>query len=54
MPKGKGERGLNYEFETSKCKLLNKKISPYSTQNYTQYLVIKHNGKESENECICT
>ena len=25
----------------------------YSTGNYIQYPVIKHNGKEYEKECVC-
>ena len=40
----------NWEFGISRCKLLytgwiSKKILLYSTENYTQYSVIKHNGK---------
>ena len=51
----KGERdggGMNWEFGISRCKLLyrewinNKAL--YSTGNYIQYPVIKHNRKEKE------
>ena len=56
---GEGEEGMDWEFGISRCKLLhieriNNKILLYSTGNYIQYLVINHNGKESEKECICT
>ena len=47
----------NKEFGVSKYKLLykkqiNNKVLLYSTGNYSQYLVIKYNGKESEKEYI--
>ena len=54
LPKGTGGvGGINQEFGISRCKLLymkqiNNKVLPYSTGNYTQYLVINYNGKEYE------
>ena len=44
-----GREGL--EFEISRCKLsyigwINNQVPLYSTGNYSQYLVINHNGKE--------
>ena len=44
-------------FGTRRCKLvyiewINNKILLYSTENYIQYPVINHNGKEYEKECI--
>ena len=59
VTKGEGSlRGLNWEFEISRCKLIciewiNKKVLLCSTGNYIQYLVIKHSGKEYEKECVC-
>ena len=49
--------GINLEFEINKYTLLyikqiNNKDLLYRTGNYTQYLVITHNGKESEKEQI--
>ena len=46
------------EFGLSRGKLLyiewiNNKILLYSTGNYIQYPVIKHNGKEYKKEYIC-
>ena len=43
--------GVDWEFGISRCKLLyrewiNNKVLLYSTGNYIQYPVIKHNGKE--------
>ena len=47
---GEGEsgEGKDWEFEISRCKLLyigwiNYKVMLYSTENYNQYSVIKHN-----------
>ena len=53
----KGKRGMDWEFETSRCKLLNigwinNKVLLYSTGDYMQYPVINHNGKEYEKEPI--
>ena len=50
-----GGGGKDWEFGTSRCKLLyigwiNNKILLYSTRNYLQYPLIKHNGKEYEKE----
>ena len=52
-----GGRGLDWEFETSRCKLvytesINNKVLLYSIGNYIQYPVINHNGKEYEKEYI--
>ena len=52
----RGGRGLDGELEISRCKLVciertNNKFLLYSTGNYIQYSVIKHNGKY-EKECI--
>ena len=58
VTKGEGSgRGLNWEFEISRCKLIyiewiNNKVLLCSTGNYIQYPVIKHSGKEYEKECI--
>ena len=54
---GAGGRGTDWEFGISRCKLLyigwiNNKVLLYSAGNYIQYLVINHNGKEYEKECI--
>ena len=52
LPKDTGSVGeKEWEFRGSRCKLLhtdwiNNKVLLYSTENYTQYLVINHNGKE--------
>ena len=49
---GGGERdGMGWEAGVSRCKLLytewvNNRVIPYSTENYIQYLMITHNGKE--------
>ena len=47
---GAGE-GMDWEFGISRCKLLyiewiNNKVLLYSRENYIQYPVINHNGKE--------
>ena len=44
------EAGIDWEFEISRCKVLqvgciNNKVLLYSTGNYIQYAVINHNGK---------
>ena len=49
--------GTDWEFVISRCKLLyrewiNNEIRLYSTENYVQYPMINHNGKEYEKECI--
>ena len=53
----KGEGGIDWEFEISRCKLLytewvNNKVLLYSTGNYIQCPGINHNGKEYEEEYI--
>ena len=56
MPRGRrGEGGKDWEFGISRGKLLytgciNNKVILYSTGNYIQYFVTKHNGKEYEKE----
>ena len=47
---GEGGRGLDWEFGTSRCKLLfvewiSKRALPYSMDNYIQCPVINQNGK---------
>ena len=59
LPKEKWGEGINYEFGISKYKLLyieqvNNKDILYNTGNYTQYLVITYNGRESEKEKATT
>ena len=49
---------MDWEFGISRCNLLriewvNNKVLLYSTENYTQYPVMNHNGKEYEKEYIC-
>ena len=62
VAKGKGDGGgLDWEFGISRCKLLciewiNNQILLYSTENYIQYPVINHNGKEFlklEDKIVC-
>ena len=57
----KGERvggGMEWEVGVSRCKLLymewiNNKVLLYSTENYIQYPMINHSGKEYiKKECI--
>ena len=55
---GEGIRELNWEFEINRCKLvyieqINSKVLLFNTGNYMQYLVINHNGKEYEKQCVC-
>ena len=58
VAKGEGDGGgKDWEFGISRCKLLyvewkNNKVPLYSTENYIQYPVINHNGKEYEKEYI--
>ena len=52
---GEGRGGM--ECGISRCKLLyiewiNNKVLLYSTENYIQYPMINHNGKENKKECI--
>ena len=52
-----GGQGRNYEFGTSRYKLLyikqvNNKVLLHSTGNYIQYTVINQNGKEYKKEYI--
>ena len=54
---GEGWGDINQEFGISRdillyIKQVNNKDLLYSTGNYTQYLVITYNGKESEKEYI--
>ena len=52
VAKGEGVGGgMDQEFGVSRCKLLyigqiNNKVLLYSTENYIQYPIINHNGKE--------
>ena len=52
VAKGMGfQGGMDSELGVSRCKLLytewiNNKVLPYSIENYIQYPVINHNGKE--------
>ena len=52
VAKGEGVGGeLEWEAGISRCKLLyiewiNSKVLMYSTENYIQYPMINHNGKE--------
>ena len=52
VAKGEGVGGgMEWEVGVSRCKLLyigwiNNKVLLYSTENYIQYPVINHNGKE--------
>jgi len=54
VAKRRGVQGrLDWEFETSRCKLLciewiKAAAAAYSTGNYTQYFLITYKGKESE------
>ena len=56
LPRWRGAWGRkDWEFETSKCKLLytewiNNKVPPYSTGNYVQDTVINHDGNKHEKE----
>ena len=49
----RGGRGLNWELEISRCKLvciewINNKVLLYTTGSYIQYPVISLSGKEHE------
>ena len=52
---------MSWEFGVRRCRLVYtecvNKILQYSTENYIQYSVINHNGKECEKEyiyvCVC-
>ena len=55
---GEAGSGMVLESGVSRCKLLHlewisNEVLLYSTGNYMQYLVINHNGKEDETECVC-
>ena len=46
--------GMEWEVGVSRCKLfyiewINNKVLLYSTENYIQYPLVNHNGKEYEN-----
>ena len=55
-----GGGGMEWEVGVSRCKLLyiewiNNKVLLYSTENYIQYPMINHNGKEYlKIECVYT
>ena len=59
LPKGRGQEGrMNGEFQASRCQPLytewrSSKMLLYSTGNWIQYPVIKHNGKEYICVCVC-
>ena len=60
VAKGEGVgEGMEWEVGVSRCKLLyrewiNNKVLLYSTENYIQYPMISHNGKEFlKNIYIC-
>ena len=49
---------MDWELGVYRCKLvyiewIKNKILLYSTRNYIQYLMISHNVKEYEKECVC-
>ena len=49
---------MDWEFRISRCKLLyreyiNNVLLVYSIGNYIQHLVISHNGKGYEKQCVC-
>ena len=51
LPKGGGEGRKDWDFGLSRCKLLyiervNNRTLLYSTENYIQYPMINHNGRE--------
>ena len=56
--RGEGRGGMEWEAGVSRCKLLyvewiNNKVLLCSTENYIQYPMINHNGKEYfKKECI--
>ena len=59
VAKGEGVGGgREWEVGVSRCKLLyigwiNNKVLLYSTENYIQYPIINHNGKEHfKKECV--
>ena len=57
LPRGRGWRGKDWEFQISRCELLytgwkNNKLPLYSTGNNIQHPMINHNGKEYEKEYI--
>ena len=57
LPKGRLKNGINWEFEINRYTLLYikqiyNKDPLYKTGNYTQYLAIICNGKESEKVLI--
>ena len=57
MPKKRDGEGKDWGFGISRCKLLyieriNNEVLLYSTWNYIQYPVTKHDGKEHEKESI--
>ena len=56
-PKERRWGEIDWEFGTSRCKLLymeqiNSEVLLYSTENYIQYPVINHNGKEKNKKAF--
>ena len=54
-----GGGGMDWAFGISRCKLLytgwiSNKVLLYSMGKYIQYLVMNHNEKEYEKDCIYT
>ena len=54
-----GGGGVEWEFGVSRCKHLyrewiNNKVLLYSTENYIQYPMINHNGKEYTKKIMYT
>ena len=58
VAKGEGlGGGVEWEVGVSRCKLLcmewkNNAVQLYSTENYSQYSMINHSGKEYKKECV--
>ena len=56
---GGGGGGMEWEVGVSRCKLLdieciNNKVLLYNTENYIQYPMINHNGKNYKKRmCMC-
>ena len=58
VPRGRGWRGKDWEFQVSRCELLhrgeiNDKLPLSSTGNHIQHPMINHHGKQYEKEYIC-
>ena len=58
VAKGEGlGEGMEWEVEVSRCELLcleriNNKVLLYSTENYIQYSIINHNGREFQKQNV--